>query len=103
MGVETLTLNDKTRTLLLLPPYYVNAHLCMTNECIFHYKQTTAWNPDREQYTIAWNDEFINTTWPITNPILSNRDKNAHILPHYLKYDINGKAVGVKRPEKIKE
>jgi dTDP-4-dehydrorhamnose 3,5-epimerase len=33
-----------------------------------------------EQFTIKWNDPKVNITWPIENPLLSLRDKNAKLL-----------------------
>jgi dTDP-4-dehydrorhamnose 3,5-epimerase-like enzyme len=32
---------------------------------------------DKEQFTVNWDEPEINIPWPIDNPILSLRDKNA--------------------------
>ena len=32
------------------------------------------------QFTIKWNDPKVNIFWPIKNPLLSLRDKNAKLL-----------------------
>ena len=33
---------------------------------------------------IVWNDPDIGIEWPLTNPILSEKDKNAQTLSHWL-------------------
>jgi dTDP-4-dehydrorhamnose 3,5-epimerase len=41
---------------------------------IFHYKQTTYYNPIG-QFTYTWNNPRFNIWWPLKNPILSPRDE----------------------------
>ena len=31
-------LDHKKPKMILVPPYYANGHLCLTNMCLFHYK-----------------------------------------------------------------
>jgi dTDP-4-dehydrorhamnose 3,5-epimerase len=68
-----LTLSDANRRQVLIPPYFGNGHLVLTETAIFHYKQTTAYDRSR-QFTLLWNDPALNIHWPISNPILSQRD-----------------------------
>lgn len=66
-------LSDRNRTQILVPPKYGNAHLILSEEAIFHYKQNTYY--DRSgQFTYRWDDKKFNIWWPINNPILSQRD-----------------------------
>lgn len=66
-------LSDKNRYQVLVPPKFGNGHLVLSDECIFHYKQSTYY--DREgQFTILWNDLKYNLDWPSSKPILSERD-----------------------------
>ena len=58
---------------VLIPPKYGNAHLVITDRAIFHYKQSTYYNPEG-QFTYRWNEPRFNIWWPIDNPILSHRD-----------------------------
>ncbi len=70
---ETFTLSESNRVQILIPPKFGNGHLVLTDSAIFHYKQTT--NYDRnKQFTIKWNDPTYGIKWPIHNPILSIRD-----------------------------
>jgi dTDP-4-dehydrorhamnose 3,5-epimerase len=69
----SFTLSDRNRAQILIPPYFGNGHLVLSDTAIFHYKQTTEY--DRSgQFTIQWNDPSLNLWWPTTNPIVSMRD-----------------------------
>ena len=70
----TITLSDRNKHQLLIPPKFGNGHLVMSDEAVFSYKLSEFY--DREsQFTIKWNDPMHNFFWPIKNPILSERDK----------------------------
>jgi len=71
---EAFTLSDQNRLQILVPPGCANGHLVMSDEAIFHYKQSTYY--DRSgQFTVAWNDPRFGIWWPVRNPILSRRDE----------------------------
>jgi dTDP-4-dehydrorhamnose 3,5-epimerase len=72
--VQTFNLNDKNRLQVLVPAGCVNAHLCVSNECLFHYKLTHGYVKPEDQLHIKWNDPQFDIYWPIDNPILSQRD-----------------------------
>jgi len=76
MKSETFILDDKERLSLIVPPKYVNAHQCLTDTCLFFYKQNTFYKGEKYQYTILWNN-WRNVMWPLS-PILSHRDTVAH-------------------------
>ena len=71
---QAFTLSEKNRHQILVPPLYGNAHLVMSVEAIFHYKQSTYYDPSK-QFTFKWNEPRFNIWWPIKNPILSARDE----------------------------
>lgn len=69
----SFTLSEGNRTQLLVPPGFGNGHLVLSEQAIFHYKQTTEY--DRAgQFTILWNDPQFDIWWPTSSPILSMRD-----------------------------
>jgi dTDP-4-dehydrorhamnose 3,5-epimerase len=71
---EGFVLADRERMQLLIPPGFGNGVLALTEPAIYHYKQTTYYQPGR-QFTIKWNDPEIGIEWPLKgNPILSERD-----------------------------
>jgi dTDP-4-dehydrorhamnose 3,5-epimerase len=71
---ESFILSDKNRAQVLVPPGYGNAHLILSQEAVFHYKQSTYYDPD-SQFTYKWNDPRFNIAWPSDNPVLSRRDR----------------------------
>jgi len=85
MKFESIILDDKERLSLVLPPRFVNAHQCLTDTCIFFYKQDTFYKGQKFQYSIRW-DSWPGVKWPIT-PILSRRDGvEAHPSGYYYDY-----------------
>lgn len=76
---QSFLLSDKNRLQVLVPPKYGNAHLVLSDAAIFHYKQSTYYNPSK-QFTYKWNDPKFNIWWPIKNPILSQRDELRHYV-----------------------
>ena len=71
---ESFALSGMNRTQVLVPPKFGNGHLVLSDEAIFHYKQSTYYNRD-SQFTIMWNDPKINIWWPVRDPIMSRRDE----------------------------
>jgi dTDP-4-dehydrorhamnose 3,5-epimerase len=61
--------------MVYVPPLHGVAHLALTERIIFHYKQSTYYNP-KGQFTIKWNDPRLGVWWPIKNPLLSRRDES---------------------------
>lgn len=77
---DMFSINDKNRRQILVPPGFANGHLIMSEMGIFSYKQSTLYVGSDAQFTIKWDDPKLNISWPIINPILSSRDKNAKLL-----------------------
>lgn len=71
---ESFILSENNRMQVLIPPRFGNGHLVLSQQSIFHYKQSTAYNRSK-QFTIMWNDPKLNIWWPVKNPIISKRDE----------------------------
>ena len=71
---DSFVLSDHNRTQVVVPPRFGNGHVVLSEEAIFHYKQTTEYNREG-QFTIQWNDPSLKIWWPISTPILSRRDQ----------------------------
>ena len=76
---ESFTLTENNTIQILVPPKFGNGHIVLTDRAIFHYKQSTYYNP-KGQFTIRWNDPEYNISWPISDPILSKRDEHGHFV-----------------------
>lgn len=46
----------------------------ISQTALFAYKCTDIYNP-QNKVSVIWNDPDIGINWPITNPILSDKDK----------------------------
>ena len=79
---RTVTLDHAKPKFILIPPYYANAHLCISKECVFHYKwfYKGKYIEAKKQFSYRWNDPKINIKWPTKKPILSKRDQNSNFL-----------------------
>jgi dTDP-4-dehydrorhamnose 3,5-epimerase len=72
------TLDAKKNVQILIPPNFANGHLCISKECVFHYKLSYRGNYSDvdSQKVLKWNDKRLNIKWPFRkNIILSSRDK----------------------------
>ena len=75
-NVETFFMSDGNPTVIFVPAGCVNAHLCLSDRCVFYYKWSEQYNGPESQVTISWDDPDLDIDWEIKNPILSERDKN---------------------------
>ena len=76
---DSFLLSDCNRHQVLVPPKFGNGHLVLSEQAIFHYKQSTYYS-GAGQFTLLWNDTKINIWWPIKDPILSQRDEIGHFV-----------------------
>ncbi len=75
---DSFIISERNHLSVLVPPGFANGHLCLSEECLFHYTQSypedyVDWM-DQDK-CLKWNDENIGIDWPIKNPILNWRDK----------------------------
>ena len=76
---QSFDLSATRREQVLVPPKHGVAHLVMSDRAVFHYKQSTYYDPSR-QSTYRWNDPRFNITWPVETPVLSKRDELGHYV-----------------------
>jgi dTDP-4-dehydrorhamnose 3,5-epimerase len=76
---QSFVLSDKNRIQVLVPPKHGNAHLVLSQTAVFHYKQSTYYDPGK-QFTYKWNEPKFNINWPNNKPILSKRDESGHFV-----------------------
>lgn len=76
---QSFVLSDRNRLQVLVPPKYGNGHLVLSDQAIFHYKQSTYYNP-KTQFSYKWNDARFNIWWPVKNPVLSQRDEEGEYV-----------------------
>lgn len=69
---ETLTGEDSK--MLYIPPGFAHGFCVLSDTVDFMYKCTAEYNPDLDR-GILWNDPEIGIQWPISDPVLSEKDK----------------------------
>jgi dTDP-4-dehydrorhamnose 3,5-epimerase len=73
-------LSAENKRQLWVPEGFAHGFYVTSNEAEFVYKCTDYYNLSAEN-SILWSDEALNIKWPIiSEPILSEKDKNAHLL-----------------------
>ena len=73
-------LTDENKVRVLIPPNYLNAHQCLSEECILFYKWDQPYNSPEQQWSINYKDPTIDAKWPIDNPEISERDRNSKCI-----------------------
>lgn len=73
--VETFTINEKQRFGLFIPEGAANS-LCVTSKSVDYIYLVDAYWDGSDTRAIAWDDPDLAIDWPISDPIISQRDKN---------------------------
>lgn len=84
-----LELNANNKTLLYSPAGFASGFCVLGDVAEVEYQYTSLYNPLGES-NILWNDTDLNITWPLENPIISDRDKRANTFSEWLKKEESG-------------
>lgn len=76
---QSFILSSDNRHQILIPPGFANGHLVLSEQCIFHYKMSENYDADNE-IAIRWDDPKLGIYWPVTDPILSQKDSSSVYL-----------------------
>lgn len=69
-------LNSDNKHQLYIPVGFAHGFVTLEDNTIINYKCSAFYNTDSE-VSLLWNDKLLKIDWPIANPILSKKDKNA--------------------------
>lgn len=78
---EGIILDGENNSQLLIPGGFAHGFLALEDSFVF-YKTTTYYDETLEK-ALFWQDPDIAITWPITDPIISNKDKSAPLLKDF--------------------
>ena len=75
---------------LYIPAGFAHGFLALTDRVQFLYKCSDFYNA-RDEHGILWNDPALGISWPVTNPLVSEKDAMhpglasvpAEFLPQY--------------------
>ncbi|MBE5202634.1 MULTISPECIES: dTDP-4-dehydrorhamnose 3,5-epimerase [Pectobacterium] len=69
-----VTLSEENKTQFWLPPGLAHGFVVLSDTADFEYKCTDYYDPSDEG-CLLWNDPEVGIEWPITAPLLSEKDK----------------------------
>ncbi len=72
-------LNEDNKKQLWVPPGFAHGFLVTSDIADFEYKCTSFYDP-ADEGSIIWNDPDLKIQWPASNPIVSNKDKQANLF-----------------------
>lgn len=76
---EAVVLSEQNQKQFWVPPGFAHGFLVLSDSADFEYKCTDYYDP-ADQESILWSDPILNISWPINNPILSEKDACASTL-----------------------
>lgn len=80
---HAVELTEENHAMFFVPVGFAHGFCVLTDSADFVYKVSSVYNPKTE-CGIAWDDPEIGIAWPISSPLLSERDKNNPGLREWL-------------------
>ncbi|MBI5136215.1 MAG: dTDP-4-dehydrorhamnose 3,5-epimerase [Nitrospirae bacterium] len=82
-----VTLSAENRLQLYVPPGFAHGFCVTSGRAEVIYKCTDIYHPGGER-GIRWNDPDIGIVWPVADPLLSDKDRNAPLLTQLAPGDL---------------
>jgi len=76
---ESIILSEENNKMFFIPKGFLHGFVTLSEIVDFEYKVSNYYSKESE-IGIAWNDPDLNINWPVTNPILSEKDKVNKLL-----------------------
>jgi dTDP-4-dehydrorhamnose 3,5-epimerase len=76
---ESVILSEENKKQFWIPPGLAHGFAVLTDIADFEYKCTDYYNPQFEE-CLLWNDPSVGINWPVSNPLLSKKDKMGKLL-----------------------
>ncbi|BBL80618.1 dTDP-4-dehydrorhamnose 3,5-epimerase [Rubrobacter xylanophilus] len=74
-----VSLSEENKRQLYIPPGFAHGFVVLSEAALFFYKCTEYYAPECER-TVLWNDPEIGICWPVEEPVLSEKDREAPTL-----------------------
>lgn len=81
--VHTCLLDADRHNLLMIPEGFAHGFAAM-EDSLFIYKTSNVYNRDSE-CGIRWDDPSLKISWPVPDPVLSDKDRNLPTLEELLR------------------
>ena len=66
-------LSDENHRQLWIPPGYAHGFVVLSDVADFEYKCTDLYHPE-DEIGLIWNDPHVSIDWPISDPLISEKD-----------------------------
>jgi dTDP-4-dehydrorhamnose 3,5-epimerase len=76
---EGVILSEENKRQFWVPPGFAHGFVVLSDVADFEYKCTDYYDPTDEG-SILWSDPGLGITWPLSDPILSQKDISAPLL-----------------------
>ena len=73
---KSIVLSEQNKLMFWIQPGFAHGFRALEDDTILFYKCTNLYNKESER-SFIWNDPDINIDWCISNPIISEKDKNS--------------------------
>ena len=70
-----IRLDSDLHNMVYIPEGFAHGYLVLEENTIIQYKCTNYYDPSSE-FGIRWDDKELNIFWNVTDPIISDKDKN---------------------------
>lgn len=80
----SVVLSEENFRLVYIPPGFAHGFCVLSDVAQVEYKCTDFYVPG-DELAIAWNDPEVGIPWPVRDPILSPKDRNAPPLREVMK------------------
>lgn len=74
--VETFNMNDENRMALFIPKGLANSYCVTGSEAVHYVYLVDAYYDGTDTRAVAFDDPDLKIEWPISDPIISERDRN---------------------------
>lgn len=76
---ESIILSEENKKQFWVPPGFAHGFMVLSDIADFEYKCTDYYDP-LDEGSILWSDADLDINWPLSNPILSEKDASADRL-----------------------
>ena len=82
-----LTLTEQNKLQFYVPPGFAHGYCVLSEEAEFQYKCTEFYWPEDEG-GIIWNDPLLKINWPISDPEISEKDRELNTFEEFCKLPV---------------
>lgn len=79
----SIVLTESNKWMYWIPPGFAHGFVTLEDDTVFFYKCTNVYNKASEG-SIRWNDPDLNIDWGITEPLLSDKDREAALFREFI-------------------